>query len=152
MTKRSLILIGVAVVLGLVYAWYSDFFRAPEIDILAQVRPSRKSRAPAGDTPVDPVSFAFRQKISLASVRVVSAEDEKTNKFPHELWHLISDSNSVPVKVISYGESIRGMKPKVPRARPEPLEPDVIYRLYIQAADGSKGNKKFHTREAVRPQ
>jgi hypothetical protein len=152
MTKRSLVLIGVAAALAFVYvAFFKDFFRAPRIEMIAQIRPTRGVKAPVGEVPVDPVSFAFDQKYAISEIRVVAEQDEKTNKYPHELWHLISDSNSIPTKVLIYGQSPRGMKPKVPRARPEPLEPDVVYKIYVTAGD-AKGEKRFHTREAVRPQ
>jgi hypothetical protein len=153
MTKRSLVLIGVAAVLAFVYvAFFKDFFRAPQIEMIAQIRPTRGARpAGPGEVPVDPVSFAFDRKYAVTSIRVIAEADEKTNKYPHVLWHLITDSNSVPTKVLIYGQPPRGMKPKVPRARPEPLEPDVVYKIYVEAGE-AKGEKRFHTRESVRPQ
>jgi hypothetical protein len=152
MTKRTLVLIGVAAVLGFVYvAFFKNFFRAPEISMIAQIRPARGGKVAPGEIPVDPVSFAFDRKYALTSVRVVAEADEKTNKYPHVLWHLITDSNSAPTKVLIYGQPPKGMKPKVPRARPEPLEPDVVYKIYVEAGD-AKGEKRFHTRESVRPQ
>jgi hypothetical protein len=152
MTKRSLLLIAVAIVLGTIYVVaFSDLFSKPKIEIIAQIRPTRNVRTAPGDVPVDPVSFAFDKKYSLTSIRVVSAEEEKTNKYPHELWSLITDSNSMPTKVLVYGQPPRGMKPKVPRAKAEALEPDVIYHIYLQAGKAT-GEKKFATRESVMPQ
>lgn len=152
MTKRSLILIGVAVLLGIVYlVAFSDLFSTPKIEIIAQTRGMRGVRTAPGEIPVDPVTFAFDKKYTFTSIRVVAVEDEQKNKYPHELWHLISDSNSVPTKVLVYGVPPKGMKPKVPRARPEPLEPDVAYHIYVEAGK-AKGVKKFATREAVKPQ
>jgi hypothetical protein len=40
------------------------------------------------------------------------------------------------------------MKPKIPRARPEPLEPDVVYHIYVTAGD-ARGSKKFKPRESL---
>lgn len=152
MTNRSLILIAVAAILGGVYVYFfTNLFNKPRIEMIAQIRPTRGVKVPAGEVPVDPVSFAFDKKYTLTKIRVVAAEDEKTNKYPHELWHLIADSNSTPTKVLVYGVAPKGMKPKIPRARPEPLEPDVVYHIYVEAGD-AKGDKKFHTRESVRPQ
>jgi hypothetical protein len=152
MSKRTLVLIGVAAVLAFVYvAFFKDFFRAPKIEMIAQIRPTRGVKTAPGEIAVDPVSFAFDRKYNVTAVRVVIEADEKTNKYPHELWHLISDSNSVPTKVLIYGQPPRGMKPKVPRTRPEPLDPDVVYKIYVEAGD-AKGEKRFHTRESVRPQ
>ena len=158
MTKKTLLLISVAVVLGAVYVInFTSLFQKPEIKILPQIRPPRaKAKAPAGDTPVFPVTFAFDKKYAFTEIRVVAEEDEKTNKYPHAVWHLISDSNSVPVKAVSYGASLVGMKPKIPKMRAEALEPEVPYVLYVEARNpGGKtafGKTRFQTRELVQPQ
>lgn len=152
MTKRSLFLIGLAVALAGAYViFFTNWFNPPRVEMIAQIRPLRGARAATGDTVVDPVSFAFPDKYRLKSIRVVPAEEEKTSKYPRELWHLISDSNSMPTKVLIYGQTPKGMKPKIPRARPEPLEPDVKYHIYVETDDGAKGDKFFQTREAVKP-
>jgi hypothetical protein len=153
MTKQSIALIAVAMILGAVYvAFFTDWFRHPQIQILPQIRPpQRGSRsAPAGDTQVYPVTFAFDKKYQFTEIRVVSADDEKTNKYPHAVWHMISDSNSIPTKALVYGAPVRGMKPKVPRAQPDALEPSVPYVLYVQAGD-AVGKAKFQTHELVKP-
>ena len=153
MTKQSILLITVAVALAGLYVWkFTDWFRHPEIQILPQIRPPlRATRTPpAGSSAVYPVTFAFDKKYQFTEIRVVAVEDEKTNKFPHAVWHLISDSNSVPTKALVYGSSLRGMKPKVPRAQPDPLEPNVPYMLYVQAGD-AVGKKAFQTHELVKP-
>ena len=154
MTKKSIGLIAVAVVLAAVYvAFFTDWFRHPQIQILPQIRPpSRNARSvPQGDVAVYPVTFAFDKKYQFTEIKVVAADDEKTNKFPHAVWHIISDSNSIPVKALVYGVTLRGMKPKVPRAQPEPLQPEVLYHIYLTAAGDARGNQKFMTHELVRP-
>ena len=151
MSKRTVVLIGLAVVLGsLCVGMNMNWWRKAEIKILPQIRPpQRSSRTPVGDTPVYPVMFAFDRVYRFTEIRVVSAEDEKTNKYPHELWHLIADSNSLPTKVVAYGATLRGMKPKIPKAQPEPLEPDVPYMLHVKAG-GTEGKVSFKTHELVR--
>jgi hypothetical protein len=157
MTKKTLVLISVAVLLGAVYVFnFTSLFHKAEIRILPQMRPLRaKSRPPAGDTAVYPVMFAFDKKYAFTEIRVVSEADEKTNKYPHALWHMISDSNSIPVKAISYGASLSGMKPKVPKGRAEALEPDVPYILYVEARNPggriASGKTRFQTQELVQP-
>jgi hypothetical protein len=42
------------------------------------------------------------------------------------------------------------MKPKVPRSPPEPLQPEVTYRLHLTAGK-AQGNKTFVTHELVKP-
>jgi hypothetical protein len=151
MTKQSIVLITVAVVLAGVYvAFFTDWFVKPEIQILPQIRPpQRNAKVLPGDVPVFPVTFAFDRKYQFTEIRVVAADDEKTNKYPHALWHLISDSNSIPVKALMYGAKLKGMKPKVPRADPEQLEPGVSYRLYLTAGK-ARGDVKFQTHEVVK--
>jgi hypothetical protein len=153
MTLKSWFLIAVAVVLGGIYvAFFTSWFRHSEIKILPQIRPPLRSKgnSKANDAQVYPVTFAFDKKYQFTEVRVVSVDDEATNKYPHVVWHLISDSNSIPTKALIYGSQLRGMKPKVPRAEPEQLEPDVSYHLYLTAGD-SLGQVKFKTHEIVKP-
>jgi hypothetical protein len=157
MTKKTLVLISVAVILGAVYVInFTSLFQKAEINILPQIRPPRaKARVPAGDTAVYPVTFAFDKKYAFTEIRVVAEADEKTNKFPHAVWHLISDSNSVPIKAVSYGAPLAGMKPKIPKKRAEALEPEVPYILYVEARNpGGKtafGKTRFQTHELVQP-
>jgi hypothetical protein len=61
------------------------------------------------------------------------------------LWHLLSDSNSVPTRAFRYGETIKGMKPALKDARAESLEPDVAYRLFLEAGS-IKAYCDFQTR------
>ena len=151
MTKKSIVLITLAVVLAGVYvAFFTDWFVKPVIQILPQIRPPQRNvKIPVGDTPVYPVTFAFDRPYRFTEVSVVAADDEKTNKYPHELWHLIADSNSIPTKAVVYGATLRGMKPKIPKAQPEALEPDVPYVLHVKAGN-SVGKVSFKTHELVR--
>ena len=153
MTMRTIVLIVLAALLGAGALWWGDWFKEPTIKILAQSRPMRGGRnpAPQGDSPVDPVSFMFDRKYALTEIRVVAEEDEKTNRYPHALWHVVADKSAPADNVLVYGRTPRGMKPKIPRARPEPLEPDVVYHLYITAED-AKGDIRFKPRESLRAQ
>jgi hypothetical protein len=148
MTKSTIVLIVVLIAMAGAYVyWFTDWFQPATIQILAQVRPARSTQPGVpGLTATYPVSFAFDRKARLTELKVVSVDDEATNKFSHAVWHLISDSNSVPTKALIYGQQIRGMKPKVPQARPEPLQPEVKYRLYV-AAGKYKGQIDFKTIE-----
>jgi hypothetical protein len=148
MTKSTVTLIVVLVLMAGAYVyWFTDWFQPATIQILAQVRPSRAVQPGApGYVATYPVSFAFDRKLRLTELKVLSVDDETTNKYPHPVWHMISDSNSIPTKAIIYGQWLRGMKPKVPHARPEPLLPDVKYRLYVGAGK-LKGQIDFKTVE-----
>jgi hypothetical protein len=151
MTKNGIALMAVAVILGLVYVrYFTDWFSKESIQIIPQIRPGRASSIPRapGAPAVSPVSFAFDGKYRLTAVKVVSAEDYATNKYANPLWHLISDSNSVPTKAIVYGFPIKGMKPATPKARPEPLLPNVPYIMMVDAGK-IHAQTNFHTSEVV---
>jgi hypothetical protein len=154
MSKNGIILSVVAVLLAAAYVYFfTDWLHKDYIQIIPQIRPIRTARAAKKsplDTQVYPVSFSLNPKCRLTSVKVVNADDYRTNKYASPLWHLISDSNSVPTPAIVYGQLIRGMKPAIPRARPETLQPDVIYTLLVDAV-GITGRTNFHTREVVQP-
>lgn len=152
MSKNLIALLVVLVLLGTGYAWMNDWFRKPGIQIIPQVRPNRVSQIPRSDeTAVYPVSFALDGKYNLTSVKVVSAEELKSKKYPEALWHLISDSNSIPTKSFLYGQKIQGMKPSVPRGKPQPLQPNTPYVLLIEAAGRIKGQTNFLTKEVTLP-
>ena len=153
MRSNTIVLIVVLIVIAAVYGFIwpgqlMDWFRSPTIQVLAQIRPVRSVRSTPGEPATYPVSFAFDRKLKITEIKVVAVEDEKTNKFPHAVWHMISDSNSVPTKAMIYGQPLRGLKPKVPRARPEPLEADVKYRFYVTAGK-YKGQRDFKTIETA---
>ena len=70
---------------------------------------------------------------NLTPTKVVAVRDVETNKYPHALWHLATESNSVPIRDFMYGMAIKGLHPALKGAQPEPLEPGVKYRLYVEA-------------------
>jgi hypothetical protein len=155
MNKNTTVLVVVAVILGAVYVYFfTDWFQKETIQVIPTIRPSgRMGNIPRskGDPAVYPVSFAFSGKYQLTSVKVVAADDLRTNKYPVPLWDLISDSQSIPTKSLVYGVAPRGMKPAIPRARPQPLMPDVDYILLLDAGK-IKAQTNFHTREIVTPE
>jgi hypothetical protein len=151
MTKNGIFLSAVAVLLAACYVYFfTDFFHQPTIQIIPTIRPGRASSIPrdADQEPVHPVAFALDGKYALTSVRVVATAEFATNKYANPLWHLISDSNSVPTKAITYGFPIKGMKPAVPRARPEPLLAGIEYTLQIESGK-IRSQTNFHTTSAV---
>jgi hypothetical protein len=114
-----------------------DWFAGDVIQIHHRSRPERlgayRRNKPAADLPTDPVFFAFDRKLKLTSLKVIPVAEMETNKYPHPICHLVSDSNSVPIAEWSYAWPIRGMRPAVKGATPDPLEPGVPYRLIIEA-------------------
>lgn len=152
MTKRTVVLLGIAVVLGGLYIyWFTDWFVQENIQIFTTVRAQHTISRGKGKAPVYGVSFAFNGKYPLTRVAVVQADDLRTNKYPTPLWEVISDTHSVPTKVVDYGRTPRGMKPSVPRARPQPLEPGVEYVVIVEAGK-LKAQTNFSTREVIKPE
>ena len=151
MTKNGIVLSVIAVLLAAVYVYsFTDWLRKETIQIIPAIRPGRVAGVPrdSDQAPVYPVSFAFDGKYKFTEVKVVAADDLATNKYATPLWHLLSDSNSAPTKAFMYGQAPKGMKPAVPRTRPEPLQPDVEYVLMVEAGK-TRAQTNFHTTKAV---
>ncbi len=142
MTRKHWILLTVVVVLGGLSLYLNkDWFAKENIQISHRSRPDRASllfrrkRADSADSSVNPVVFIFNHKLRLTSLKVIPVSDLATNKYPHPIWYLKSDSNSVPTQEFTYGDSIRGMRPAVKDAFAGALEPGVNYRLLIEAGE-----------------
>ncbi|HLP78783.1 MAG TPA: hypothetical protein VK327_17915 [Candidatus Paceibacterota bacterium] len=134
MTKKTLFLIiAVLALAGLSFYLNRDRFRSPTIQIGERWMEPRGAMARRAKAPSKVLMFLFDRRVQLSSVKVVHVSDAQTNRFPHPIWELVSDSNSVPVKEVIYGQPIRGMKPSVKGATADPLQPGVAYRLFIQA-------------------
>ncbi len=148
MTRKLSGLIILAVCLaGLSLYFNRDWFAKDDIQIYDRSRPVRAGFVGTrriADSAVDPIVFGFNRMLRLKSVKVVPVAALTTNKYAHPIWHLVSDSNSVPTRSFSYGMRIRGMHPAVKGAAPDPLEPSVTYRLFIEAGK-TKAEHDFTT-------
>ena len=138
-----------------VSAWlFGDWFKSPPLTIYHRViagRPLWGAARPGNNLPPDApvVTFGFDRKVKLTDVKVFVLPDLETNKHSQPIWHLVSDSNSIPVKGFSYGERIRGLKPFVKGARPVALTSDAGYRLFIEAG-ALRGQHDFGLVEPAR--
>ena len=131
-------LIALAVALGGLSLYLNkDWFARDNIQITHRSRPLRaaflRGKRPAEIADVNPIIFGFNQRLKLTSIKVIPVSAIETNKYPHPIWHLTTNSNSIPTKTFGYGQPIRGMRPAVKGATADPLEPDVKYRLFIEA-------------------
>jgi hypothetical protein len=135
MTKKNMFLIvAVLMLAGLSLYLNKDRFRSQSIQIGERWIEPRARMAPRGQKqPSKVVVFLLDRKVELTSVKVIPLSDIQTNKYPHPIWNLTTDSNSVPIKDFVYGMPIRGMRPSVKGATPDPLQPGVDYRLLIEA-------------------
>lgn len=139
MTKKNLLLILFAISLAVVYAvWFSDWFQPKTMHIFHTTRNLRPNPRRAGPAP----TFAINRAMRLTDIKVVPLAVFETNKNTVPLWHLVSDSNSVPVKMFIYGQFIGGMRPAFKGVRAEPLQTNVTYRLFIIAGN-IKGEHDF---------
>ncbi|MCX6923191.1 MAG: hypothetical protein NT154_08280 [Verrucomicrobia bacterium] len=138
MSSKQYMLIALAVLLGGLSLYLNkDWFGGEDIQIHHRSRPGRagfvRRNRPSPSPETDPIFFAFDRKLKLTSLKVIPVSDIETNKYPHPILHLVSKSNSIPIAEWSYGWPIPGMRPAVQGATPDPLEPDVKYRLIIEA-------------------
>lgn len=135
--KRTF-LAALAVALAALYVWrFTGWFRDRSMHIIAQVRP-----APAharGAAEVQPIVFALDKKYRLTSVKVFPLSAIQSNPDAVPIWHLRSDSNSLPVKAITYGQVVPGMvsvSTVTSLAGGQPrLEPGRDYRLVVESTE-----------------
>lgn len=139
--KRLLLLLLVVLSLGAIFHLSRDWFTPADIQIGSTIRPNRlperqqKRLGPAVEHRPYTVSFFFNRKISLESVKVVKVHEIETNRFAHPLWGLVSDSNSIPVKSITYAVAVRGMRPQVKGVQADMLQQGVPYRLLLTTTE-----------------
>jgi hypothetical protein len=147
MMRNQWTLIVVAILLGGLSVYLNkDWFAKDHIQIYDRSRPARAfpGQPSAQVADIDPIVFGFDRKLRLTLLKIVPLEDLETNKYPHAVWHLVSESNSVPIKDFNYGQHIPGMHPALKGSAPDPLAPGVKYRLFIEAG-AFKGQHDFAT-------
>jgi hypothetical protein len=141
MKNQTKFLIFVALILGAIYAYrFTDWFGEKKIQIKYKVI---TGRGVAKSSPANPVMFYLMDReYRLTSIKVVAVDEAATNKYPHFYWHVVSDSNSIPLTDFMYGANVSGMKPKIAGLVPEPLKMGVNYRVFVEAGK-IKGEKDF---------
>jgi hypothetical protein len=132
MTKKNWALILIALALAVVYAiYFTDWFKPKTIQIVHTSRTLRPRSMQANAQPN--LIFGLNRAYRLTEIKVVPLAEFQTNPNALPLWHLVSSSNSAPVKIFGYGQKIRGMNSAVPGAHPQPLESNIVYRLLLTA-------------------
>ena len=121
MNKKSWILIAIAIVLGGVYIIHFSGWFKPKVMAIAH------------NGRFGQINFTLGNAFKLTSIKVVSVSALESNKYALPAWELKSDSNSAPVKLFYYGQRIRGMKPAIETALPEPLLAGTTYRIFVEA-------------------
>ena len=126
----TILLVLAALLSGVLVYSYGDWFHRHPIQITHRFH-AFGGRFDTGG--VAPLMFEFNAKLKLTSVKVVVLGDPSTNSTAHTLWHMVSDSNSVPTRGFLYGMDIPGMRPSLSGVIAEPLDPTQKYRLLIEA-------------------
>lgn len=145
MTKKNWMLAGLAVGLAVVYAvYFTDWFRPKTMQIYHTIRVQPARGAGRGKpVPAAPqLLFGLSRQFALTEITVFPLAALATNRNPLPVWHLVSESNSAPVKAFFYGQNIRGLKPYVAGIKPQPLESNVTYRMVVEAG-AVKGQHDF---------
>ncbi len=148
MSKNNWLLVIVLVALTTVYAvWFTDWFRPKTIQIFHACRKVRVfANQRTKNAPVTlPVMFGLGARYQLTELKVWPLDAWRSNHNALPVWHLISATNSAPVKEFMYGRNIPGMKPAIPGTHAEPLEPNVSYHLFLQAGS-YKGEHNFEAK------
>ena len=141
MSKKTWLLIVVAVVMAGTYVvFFTDWFQPQTVKIFHTSRNVRPRLARGASQPN--LMFGLNRQCQLNDIKVVPLAAYQANPNTLPLWHLVSDSNSVPVKAFSYGQFIRGLKPAVPGSRAQPLTNNITYRLIVTAGK-IKGEHDF---------
>ena len=144
--KQWILALAFVLLAGIYVYFFTGWFKPQTIHIFHVARSQSNTRVGprvvAGSQNTAIVTFGFDSRYQLTEIKVVRLSEWQTNRFAQPLWHLISDSNSVPVKTFPYGVALRGMKPAVARSWPNPLETNVTYRLFVSAGS-VKGQHDF---------
>jgi hypothetical protein len=148
MFSKQTLLIGLAILLAGIYIYFfTDWINRPRIQIIAQTRPIQ----PQGPTAkVYPVSFLLDGNYKLGSVKVVLLSAYETNRLTSPLWHLIAFTNVPSTEGFLYGQRIAGMRPWRTNAGPQQLEPNTVYRLFVEAGR-ARGQIDFQTSGLIEP-
>jgi hypothetical protein len=151
MTKKNWLMVIVLLVLAGVYVFYfTDWFKPKIIHISHTSRAF--GRRFGGNTRIDPalipITFSVEPESRLTEIKVVPLAAWQTNQDVLPVWHLVAGPDSAPVKIFSYGQRLRGLKPEVTGAQAEPLQPNVTYRLFVTAGK-AHGQHDFEIKSAA---
>lgn len=134
---------AVAVAVAVIYVvYFTDWFQPKTVKIFHTNRNLRQRSSRGNSGALPNLIFGVSQQLRLTEIVVVPSAVWQTNHNAIPVWHLVSDSNSVPVKSFYYGQYIGGMKSAVKGAHPQSLETNLSYRLII-AAGSIKGEHEF---------
>jgi len=130
--KRTWLLLSAAAVLAAIFIiFFTNWFQPKTIKVFHSNRNLRPRLAQGTSAPN--LIFGLNHSLRLTAIKVVPLAEYQTNEHVFPLWHLISESNSAPVRFFFYDQHIRGLKPAVPGNRAKPLATNVTYRIIVEA-------------------
>jgi hypothetical protein len=150
MTRKNWLMMIVLIGLAGAYIFYFTSWFKPKIIHISHASRAMHMRFRnnnAASPGTVPITFSLEPECKPTEIKVVLLAAWQTNQTVMPLWHLIADSNSVPIKLFVYGQRIRGLKPEIAGAHAEPLEPDATYRLFVTAGS-AKGQHDFEVKAA----
>jgi hypothetical protein len=133
--KTTFQIVLLVFLLGVVIYYWSALSKPPKIRIfytLHALQILRPTNPNTTNRPRFEVAFGMDRPYELTSVKVVPLAEWTTNKLAHPLWHLVTKTNSLPIKAFLYGQRIGGMESFL-GMRAEPLATNVDYLLLIEA-------------------
>jgi hypothetical protein len=149
MTKKNWLSLFIVLALATVYAvYFTSWFTPQTIQVFHAVREVRGRHKAGEEAPA--LIFGFNKNFQLTEIKVVPLAEFEKNPDALPVWHLISNSNSVPIRDFVYGRNIRGMKPAIAGSSAQPLETNIIYRLLVTAGK-IKGQHDFQLGGAPAP-
>jgi hypothetical protein len=141
MSKNSLLLVLVAICLAATYViFFSDWFRPKSLHIYHSNR--KLHEGPARGNALPNLMFGMKPESRITDLKVVELSAFQTNKDALPVWHLVSDSNSIPLNHFYYGQYIAGMRPAIKGVNADALETNVTYRIFLSAGS-LKGEHDF---------
>ena len=134
MTKKNWILIIFAAALAVVYAvYFTDWFQPKVVKVFHTYRELRPRPHRDGQLPA--LKFGLARKLRLTEIKIVPLAAWQTNQHTLAVWHLVTDSNSVPLGDFFYGQPIGGLNPAIKGTHSQALETNVTYRLFVTAGN-----------------
>jgi hypothetical protein len=136
MTKKDIWLSAILVALVAVYiCFFTNLFKPKVIKILDTQRQIHRFR---NKRELPYILFILESgRTKLTEIKVVPLASYQSNHDTAPVWHLVSDSNSIPVQQFAYGERIRGMRQAIKGADAEDLETNVVYHLILSAGNAN---------------
>ena len=135
MPRKNLFLLLFVAVLATIYAvYFTDWFAPKTFKIFhtsRNLRPLRPGFQRTGALPS--LNFGVSRQLKLTEIKVVPLAAWTTNSHVLPLWHLVTESNSVPVKTFFYGQFIPGLHPAIKGTHSEMPETYVVYRIFVTA-------------------